>query len=90
MPVYTNQTKNTATWTQVSAPGLASYLLLENGDKLLKESDSGFIVLEGLVSGTTWAQQTKNTTSYAQQTKNTTSFSSVTKNTASWANETKN
>ena len=57
MATWSNESKNTATWTE-QTPNLVGqfFLLLESGDFLLKE-DSDKILLQ---SSTGWANQLKN------------------------------
>ena len=54
---WTNNTKNTATWT--NAPEDTDFLLMEDSSNLLLESE-GRIILEQAQEGDDWTNNTKN------------------------------
>ena len=56
MTTWSNQSKNSTTFSNISKTLLYSELLLENGDARLLENDD-FLILELAGSGDTWANQ---------------------------------
>lgn len=69
MSSYTQPIANSASYSTQDKPTSQSFLLRENGDKLLLESGSNIIIGTALV-GTDFTQPTKNSTSYTQPTRN--------------------
>jgi hypothetical protein len=83
--VWSNLTKNLASFANGVKKILISFLLQETGNYILTE-DGYKIVLDRI----DWNNQSKNMTTFSNSGKNTTSYGNNPKNTATYSNQTRN